>query len=552
MKNIFQEIIANVFNDIPNKHVIWLEAISDQDDLHALHSAIQGLELALSDKALSPSVLSKIVERAEQKTNPILIKLGQQFIKFEFMDSNLENKILAAAYAFHKQLYNCYVLQFEHFLETPSLEKIETVNPLMHGAVNQAFEMLKWRSFVNFGLAPYVWLQLHKIFQVAAENNLLDQSLEAPEPDSNNLSGTGTLAARLVRTYMLDSLQQANLDRQGVDLACKLLQTQLQHVEISSEFNPIKFLFYVDLEKGTGAKRIRYFTPTNTCIYWQIDDLETTINKLINDKSGFTLNQMLSIEPLQTKAAIETLNAVLREWSRKEYLRQRRKEKRQKLTTTANVVHGIQDVCKRIQSHENNKLGHDARFSADGKSLDEQLRSHTILKGTPNTLNLNADNHWIIHHWIIVDESNQGLGASANRELNPWISTGQLVGLVLADAAQDTVIAVIRSTRPRAHRQVHVGMVLLSRHAKWVLLKPITPDMNKSGEDIIPSNAHSFAGLYLPIEAGVSLNSMLLLPKIEFIPNAQYEISIAGMVEIITLNEAIDSKDDWVKIIYPR
>lgn len=547
MKKIFQEIIASVFNDIPNKHAIWLEAISDQDDLIALHSATQGLELALSDKTLSPNVLSKIIERAEQKTNPILIKLGRQFIKFEFMDSNLENNILAVVYAFHKQFYSCYIQQFENFLDTPNLEKIEAVSPLMHGAVNQAFEMLKWRSFVNFGLAPNVWLQLHKIYQVASENNLLDRALEVDEPHTDNLSGTGTLAARLVRTYMLDSLQQANLNRQGVDLACKLLQTQLQNIEISNEFNPIKFLFYVDLEKDTGAKRIRYFTPTNTCIYWQLDDLETTINKLIDNKSGLAINQLLTIESHQTKAAIETLGSVLREWSRKEYLRQRRKENRQKLTTTANVVHGIQDVCKRIQSHENSKLGSGARFSAEGKSLDERLRSHTILKGAPNTLNLNTD-----HHWVIVDESTQGLGASASRELNPWISVGQLVGLVLADAKQDMLIAVIRSTRPKANRQVHIGLELLSRHAKWVLLKPITPDVHKAGEDIIPANAHSFAGLYLPIEAGLSPNSMLLLPKIEFIPNAQYEISIAGMVESITLNEAIDSKDDWVKITYPR
>ncbi|HSI38430.1 MAG TPA: hypothetical protein VK946_05115 [Methylotenera sp.] len=551
MKNIFQEIIANVFNDIPNKHTVWLEAISGQDDLHALHSATQGLELALSDKALSPSVLSKIIERAKQKTTPILIKLNQQFIRFEFMDSNLENNIVAVVYAFHKQLYSCHIQQLEHFLETPNLEKIETASPLMHGAVNHAFEMLKWRSFVNFGLAPHVWLQLHKIFQVAAESNLLEQSLEAPERDSNNLSGAGTLTARLVRIYMLDSLQQANLDRQGVDLACKLLQTKLQHVEISSEFNPIKFLFYVDLEKGTGAKRIRYFTPTRTCIYWQIDDLENTINKLIADKSGLALEQQFSIEPRQIKATTEMLNAIFREWSRKEYLRQRRKEKRQKLTTTANVVHGIKDVRKRIQSHQNSKLGYGARLSADDKTLgdktlDERLKSHTTIIDASNNASTSND------HWIIVDESNQGLGASASRELNPWISTGQLVGLVLAASAQEMVIAVIRSTRPRAHRKVHVGMELLSRHAKWVLLKPITPDMKKSGEEIIPANAHSFAGLYLPIEAGVSLNSMLLLPKIEFIPNGQYEISINGMVEKITLNDAIDSRDDWVKIIYPR
>jgi hypothetical protein len=65
-------------------------------------------------------------------------------------------------------------------------------------------------------------------------------------------------------------------------------------------------------------------------------------------------------------------------------------------------------------------------------------------------------------------------------------------------------------------------------------------------------SAHEFAALYLPLEAGVTSSSALLIPKIEFIPNSPYEISISGMIEQITLGEPIDSKDDWVKVIYPR
>lgn len=547
MKKFFQEIIASVFSDIPNKHAIWLEALSDQDDLNALHAAIQGLELALSDKTLPPDNLTKIIDRVEQKTAPILTKLGQQFIRFEFMNSNLENNILAVVYAYHKQLYNAYILLLENFLDTPNLQKIESACPLMHGAVDHAFEMLKWRSFVNFGLVPNVWLQLHKIFTVAAENNLLANSREVAETDAEDQVDNNTLGARLIQTYMLDNLQQANLNPQGVDIACKLLKSQLLNVDISNEFNPIKFLFYVDLGKDTGAKRIRYFTPTNTCIYWHIDELEKTIRYAVNKKSNLSLDDLFPIEPHQTKAAIEALGMVLREWSRKEYLRQRRKENRQKLTTTANVVHGIQEVIKRVQSHQDSKLNFSVRLSADGKILDERLRSHTTIKGAPNTPNLdNSD-----HHWVVVDESNQGLGAVASRELNAWITVGQLVGLVLADDKQDMIIAVIKSTRPKAHRQIHVGLELLSRHAKWVQLKIVTYNMNRT-EDTTTANTHSFTGLYLPIEAGLSLSSMLLLPKIEFIPHAQYEVSIFGMVERINLNEAIDSKDDWVKVVYPR
>jgi hypothetical protein len=189
------------------------------------------------------------------------------------------------------------------------------------------------------------------------------------------------------------------------------------------------------------------------------------------------------------------------------------------------------------------RLNQGARISADGKTLDERLRSHTAIKGEANTLKIDPNNH----HWVIVDESNQGLGAVANRELNAWVSIGQLLGLVLANGKSEMMLGVVKSTRPKANHQIHVGIAIISRHAKWVQLKSMASSSLDSDTSI-----HSFAALYLPIEAGLSQNSTLLIPKIEFIPNIQYEISIAGMVEEVLLARPIDSQDDWVRVNYPR
>ncbi len=537
MKNIFQEIIANVFSDIPSKHTVWLDSIGDQDDLLALHAATYGLEKALSDASLSPQTLSKILDITEEKSAPILLRLNEQFIKFEYMDDSLENNILAVVYAFHKQLYNNYIYLFDYHANQPEMTD-SVIAPLMHNAVKQTFEMLKWRSFVNFGLAPKMWLQLHRIYSLAANYDLLESTLIEPDFDHP----TPTLAGRLVQTYMLDNLQQVNLSRIGVAVACKLLQSQLLHVDISQELNPLKYLFFVDIEKDTGAKRMRHFTPTNTCIFWHIDNVETYIANIIERKFSANSLVLLDIEPHQTKDAVEALNIIHREWSRKEYLRQRRKEARHKLTTTANVVYGIHEVCKRIYAHENGRLN-GTSLSADGKTLDERLKSHTTQIGEPNAIK-GGQNH---HHWVITDESNQGLGAVANRELNAWISVGQILGLVLANGKSEVIIGVVKSTRPKTNQQMQVGIELISRHAKWVQLKPT--GMVQSDSTL---SAHNFAALYLPLEAGVTSNSALLIPKIEFIPNSPYEISISGMIEQITLGEPIDSKDDWVKVIYPR
>jgi hypothetical protein len=538
MKRIFQEIMANVFNDIPNKHNAWLEAIDAQDDLTALHSASQGLEQAFADTGLSPQLLSKILDKTEQKTAPVLLRLNQQFIKFQYMDASLENNILAVVYAFHKQLYTGYVTLLEHYA-SPSETLDSIIGPLMHHAVEQAFQMLKWRSFINFGLAPKMWLQLHKVFTLAANYDLLDSTLSASDFDTPS----PTLAARLIQTYMLDNLQQANLSRIGVDVACKLLQTQLLDVEISQEFNPIKYLFFVDIEKDQGAKRMRHFTPTNTCIYWHIDGIETFVSNIVDSKLNAHALASLNVPAHHTKAAIEALTIIQREWSRKEYQRQRRKETRQKITSTANVVYGIQEVCKRIHAQENLKLNQGARVFADGKTLDERLRNHTAIKGEANKLKVDPNNH----HWVIVDESSQGLGAVANRELNAWITVGQLLGLVLANGKNEMVLGIVKSIRPKANHQVNVGIAIISRHAKWVQLKSMASTALDNNVSI-----HSFAALYLPIEAGLSQSSTLLIPKIEFIPNIQYEISISGMVEEILLNQPIDSQDDWVRVNYPR
>lgn len=577
---IKKSLIHNLLSDIPGKHAIWLETINSQEDLIALESATRGLEFALSDKSLSVKTLSKIIDETAYKTRPILVKLSQQFIRFEFMNSNLENNMLAIVYSFHKQLYDSYITLLNYFCSNPNQHTKNTVNLYMHGAVNQAFEMLKWRSFVNLGLAPNIWLQIHKILEVADKNQLLNdyvttELLNSEEVEGELFSTSATLSSLLVQTYMLDSLQQANLSRQGVDLACKLLKQELLDVEIFNEFNPINYLFFVDSEKDVGAKRIRHLHPNNsltdTCMYWQIDALELTIQNIMSELSHHSsaesaadsesLLTHLNIEPHQIKTAKETFSAILREWSRDHYVRQRRKETRRKVTVIANVLRGIEEVSEHIKSqdniqpNQNTKLTHSIKYSADNRFLEDKWRNQPLFKSTHNTLN-HTSNH---HHWVIVDESNRGLGAVASRELSHWIKVGKLVGLVLANSKQEMIIAVIKSIRPKENRQMQVGMEVLSHHAKWVQMRPahqapdnLQSDDAESPDFRAPNTSASFTGLYLPIEAGLSLKSMLILPRIDFVSHIDYEISIAGMLDQVTLSESVDSRDDWVKIIYPR
>ena len=60
-----------------------------------------------------------------------------------------------------------------------------------------------------------------------------------------------------------------------------------------------------------------------------------------------------------------------------------------------------------------------------------------------------------------------------------------------------------------------------------------------------------FSGIYLLIEAGHSDSSVLILPKINFRANANYAVTIAGSPKHVLLGQAIESRDDWVKVAFP-
>ena len=57
-----------------------------------------------------------------------------------------------------------------------------------------------------------------------------------------------------------------------------------------------------------------------------------------------------------------------------------------------------------------------------------------------------------------------------------------------------------------------------------------------------------FSGIYLPLEAGLSDASAIILPKINYRPNTKYIIHIEGKHKRVTIGQAIDSRDDWVKV----
>ena len=60
-----------------------------------------------------------------------------------------------------------------------------------------------------------------------------------------------------------------------------------------------------------------------------------------------------------------------------------------------------------------------------------------------------------------------------------------------------------------------------------------------------------FAGIYLPIEAGLNEASTLILPKLNYRSNTNYAININDVPKRAMLGEPLESRDDWVKVLFP-
>ena len=320
-------------------------------------------------------------------------------------------------------------------------------------------------------------------------------------------------------------------------------------------------MFYIDLEKDAAAKRMRNFEPNERCRYWDLDELEKHITIAITVSDRGEIPESLAFSKIENaKKLNETLKILLDEWQKSGYLRQRRKFTRQTSSKNARVNAGIADICKLV--HQTNQVSSGLRLSRDGKSLDERLRAHTVLRQS-SSLSANSGS---LDTWIITDESTHGLGARVNKFSNILVRPDKLIGLVFNEDPGNIIIGIIRSTKPTQGDQLRVGVEVISYYPTWVQLKQAELNSNTNTEIEMPAeisfnNINSgldvtidvglFSGIYLPIDAGHSDSSALILPKINFRANANYAVTIAGSSKHVLLGQAIESRDDWVKVAFP-
>lgn len=548
MKNIIQQLFGSKAAKESNKATAWVLELDDLDDQAALKLSTQKLAQTIDEDVLDTQQKLDLLMEVEELNQPRLEKLSTQFVNVANIKADLESSMSEACFLYCRQSYICHLKIIELVID-PSKFKLEGDMPalVLARAINAAFNMSKWRMFLQQSPPTKVWLQLYMLYKIAHKQSLLNTPIELFP-----LSPNTTLSACIVQMCMLGQLQQANMQKYHIEITSRLLKAWLTRAHISSKFTPEQYLFYIDLERDLAAKRMRNFEPNEDCRYWELDDFEKQLNVAITVSDRGEMPESLIFSKIDSvKKLNETLNILQAEWKRQEYVRQRRREIRAATSKTATVKAGIIDICDQVLHA--NQLSNGLRMSRSGRSLDELLRGHTVLKQTTSSFGVNSGS---LDTWILTDESNHGFGARVNKYANILARLDKLIGLVIDDEVGKVVIGVIKSVKPTQGNQLKVGVEIISQKAIWVQLQQAQE--NSSFLDTVseinanhrgsPMDIGLFPGVYLPKEEGLSDASSLILPKINYRPNAKYIIHIEGKHKRGVLGAPIESRDDWVKV----
>ena len=563
MKNIIHHLFGAKKTNKANEQLAWVETLGDMDDISALQLATKQLAMMLMHESdadkLSIQQQTEFILALEVLNQKRLEKLSTQMSSVGNMKRELEDSIFETCYNYCRQAYIYHLKVIEKaFDSTQPAQELNVksgenhLELLIARALNAALNMVKWRLFSQASPPAKMWMQINVLYKIASQKALLNNTVELFD-----LSPSTSLAALYVQTCMMGQLAQTSMQNYHVEIATRILNVLLTRTHISNKFTPEQYLFFVDLEIDAPAKRMREITPSDTCRYWELDELEKQLTVAITVSDRGEIPENLTFAKINHAQRLnETARILLDEWRRNGYVRQRRKNSRAASSRTAKVNAGITEICNQV--YQSNRINSGLKTARDETGFDARLRAHTVLRQASAL----APNSGSLDTWIITDESPSGFGARVNKYANILARPDKLIGLVVDQDTSKIAIGMIRSVKPTQGGQLRVGIEILSNKPTWVQLRQsranqlfantvakIEPlkDIN-AARSTAAVDIGSFSGIYLAIEEGLSETAILILPKMNFIANNHYTVTINGAGKNVLLTDPIETRDDWVKV----
>jgi hypothetical protein len=545
MKNLFSRLLGNKRNSTALPIFDWFDDLTEMADLDVLRVSAQKILTVTEDANISWEQKAAWLITLEELNQARLDKLASQYVTVGNLKPDIETSINETCYSYCRQSYVAHLRTIEHTV-LPNSDTQEQDLPLLliMRAVYAAKQMIKWRMFSQSASPAKIWLQLYTLLQLAQRRHWLNTPI-CLFPGSPST----TFSAQLLQVLMLGQLIQQSLNRHQVEIASKVLHQWLTRAYISNVYTPEQYLFYCDISKDAPAKRMRMADLGEQYRYWELDELEKQLTVAITLTDRGEMPESLVPAHIDSVRRLnETLKILLAEWSKQQYVRQRRRETREAVSKSVKVNAGIEKVCTQVLNAS--RISNGLRMS-----LDDRLMAHTTLRDT-STLVVNSGT---LDTWVITDESGKGMGMRVNKYSNILARPERLIGVADDEDPSKVVVGVIKSVRATSSNQLRVSVEILSRQPKSAQLRaaPGSEIFTSTASFVIEANyqprsvdAGIIQGILVPGDAQ-NKQVYLILPKIHFQPNRDYLVTTLGTTKKLKLGKPVLSMDDWVKVALP-
>ncbi|MES2012300.1 MAG: hypothetical protein V4445_00980 [Pseudomonadota bacterium] len=518
----------------------WANELKGMDDISAITFCAEQLHADVQKDLFTDDKYLTALLRIDEKMHIIVEKVTTQYVNIDHINTDIEERIENTVFLYHRQIFLIY------------FGLIETLAPINHPslpvilirAMNSAIQMIKWRYYSYQSSPANIWLQLSQLYKIAEQQSLLNSNIQS-YTDQESIK----ISTVYIEACMLGSLESLSLKCQQIDLISKMLAAWTDKITIDSIYSEESHLFYIDTSSNTPAKRIRNFKPADTYRYWRFDHFNTNIELCLSlIEFNISPKQHTIKDFIKNPDALATLEILRAEWSLLDYKRQRRSEERIKTVKPATTAYGFEDTCYQLKQYESPQS--EAK-SALNDSTNSGKSVSQLAYAEPNVIYMDFG----AGYSNIVDESGKGVGLHISKRANE-VSLGMIVCVTVKEQKTVTKIGAIRSIRPIAGGELHVGVEVFSRSAlrlegKTIALSPIQSNLHASGESqCIADSALGFICLYLPKENGVSIQETLIFPRHLFNKNQLYKINTLGVERIIKPLEILEQREDWVRVTY--
>ncbi len=554
MKSLFRKLVgirpsdSNAINNLD-----WLNTLNSIDDITAIRTINTKLADLLEDAEIADNARFKALLAIDEHCHPRVSKIAAQYVKVENLRSELETDIWETVYYYYRHLYNGYHKLINDYTSPVGqvIFSFDYLPLILMRAMNAGFMMIKWRYFRQQAATDTIWLNMHRMYQIAEQESLTRASVVLyPGSLETNIEES------FAQAWMLDNLSHNNMSKQDIEIANNLLGKWFKGISISKSYEAERFLYFADLAQDKGGRRIRNLQPETSCRYWETEPICARIQAVAT-----ALKEKQSLEKYGVKelerypAARNLLKQLYAEWSRKGYQRQRRRQDRKAVIKTASITYGIENACLQVKQIINNHPANRGKFTNDSRSLEERIAAHSVASLAPTTLYVGATGE----RWILVDEGASGYGALVNQELEVGARLGKLIAMVCEDNRQQVVLGIIRSIKLQSNNQRRIGIQIISRNAIWIQLShavakldaPIAEDEFMINSRGMTERLLAFSGLYIPPEAGLVGSPSILIPRMEFRHNGIYQVIKMKEKTAIQLSSALEARDDWVRAACP-